>query len=199
MKSSLVLLSALLTVFVRGGIGQEPQSRMAVSPGGHLSGRLIAPDVPTSPAIVPPKDLAPASLSPAVYNAERQVFDRLNAERKDRGLPTLEWNDKIAAIARYHSLNMAKGRFFSHQDQDGLLVSDRADRMGLADWTGIGENIAFVKGFRDPVSLAISTWMQSAAHRENVLAARWKESAIGVAIAEDGSYYFTQVFIVRSR
>lgn len=199
MKSNLVLLSTLITIFVRAGIAQEPQRPMVVNPTGNFTNRLIAADVSTSPATVPPKEEISTAPARAAAIAERQAFDSLNAERKARGVPAFEWNDKIASVARYHSLNMAKGKFFSHQDQEGLLVSDRADRMGLADWTAIGENIAFVKGFRTPVELAVGTWMQSAAHRENVLAARWKESAIGVAIAEDGSYYFTQVFIARNR
>jgi uncharacterized protein YkwD len=39
--------------------------------------------------------------------------------------------------------------------------------------------------------------MRSQGHRENLLDTRWKESGIGIAVASDGSYYFTQVFLLR--
>ena len=46
-----------------------------------------------------------------------------------------------------------------------------------------------------PVALAVELWLDSPSHRRNMMDAGWKESAIGVAVAEDGSYYFTQVFL----
>jgi uncharacterized protein YkwD len=54
-----------------------------------------------------------------------------------------------------------------------------------------------MRGFDDPAGLAVEKWMESAAHRKNLLTPNWKESAVGVAITEDGTYYFTQVFLVR--
>jgi uncharacterized protein YkwD len=164
-----------------------------------VANRLIAADVSSARGSLSKSGPESSAPSATVGTAERQAFDRINAERSLKGLPALVWNDRIAAVARYHSQNMLKNKFFSHQDQDGLMVNDRADRMGLADWTSIGENIAFVKGFRDPIDLAIEKWMQSSAHRDNLLASRWKESAVGVAIGDDGTYYFTQVFIVRNQ
>ena len=140
---------------------------------------------------------SPAAVPAAVSDAEHRAFNLLNAERAANGLPELVWSDRVAEVARRHSENMAKNDFFSHQDLDGLLVNDRADRAGLSDWTAIGENIAYIKGFKDPCASAITNWMHSTAHRENLLSSRWKVSAIGVAITDSGIYYFTQVFIVR--
>ena len=128
---------------------------------------------------------------------ERQVFNLLNAERRSKGLPELEWNDEVAAVARLHSHNMADGKFFSHRGSDGSMVDDRADRLGLGAWRVIGENIAFMRGYEDPAALAVEKWMESTAHRKNLLAPNWKESAVGVAITEDGTYYMTQVFLLR--
>ena len=128
---------------------------------------------------------------------ERQVFNLLNAERRSKGLSELEWNDEVAAVARLHSHNMADGKFFSHRGSDGSMVDDRADRLGLGAWRVIGENIAFMRGYEDPAALAVEKWMESTAHRKNLLAPNWKESAVGVAITEDGTYYMTQVFLLR--
>jgi uncharacterized protein YkwD len=61
----------------------------------------------------------------------------------------------------------------------------------------IGENIAYMRGYDDPATLAIEKWMESTAHRKNLLGSNWKESAVGVAITADGTYYMTQVFLLR--
>ncbi|MGI8787552.1 MAG: CAP domain-containing protein [Pyrinomonadaceae bacterium] len=128
---------------------------------------------------------------------ERQVFALINEKRAALGLAPLVWSDDVARIARLHSENMASFNFFSHTGIDGLMVNDRADECGVSKWRAIGENIAYNKGFANPVAFAVERWMQSPAHRDNLLNSRWKESGIGVAITDDGTYYFTEVFLVR--
>lgn len=135
--------------------------------------------------------------SGAAAEVERQVFNLLNAERRSKGLAELEWSDDVAAVARLHSHNMADGKFFSHRGSDGSMVDDRADRLGLGAWRVIGENIAYMRGYEDPAALAVEKWMDSTAHRKNLLGSNWRESAVGVAITEDGTYYMTQVFLLR--
>lgn len=133
----------------------------------------------------------------STFDLEKQAFDLLNSQRAVKGLSPLKWDDDVARIARMHSENMAKYKFFSHTGLDGSLVDDRADRCGVSRWTAIGENIAYNRGYEKPVEFAVERWMQSTAHRENLLSDRWKESAVGVAVSNDGAYYFTQVFLVR--
>ncbi|HEX6124491.1 MAG TPA: CAP domain-containing protein, partial [Pyrinomonadaceae bacterium] len=128
---------------------------------------------------------------------ERKVFSMLNRERRSQGLSELEWNDEVAAVARLHSHNMAEAKFFSHRGTDGSMVDGRADRIGLGSWRTIGENIAYIRGYEDPAALAVEKWMESTAHRKNLLGPNWKESAVGVAITSDGTYYLTQVFLLR--
>ncbi|HYJ90267.1 MAG TPA: CAP domain-containing protein [Pyrinomonadaceae bacterium] len=133
----------------------------------------------------------------AVSSAEREAFDLINQKRADAGLEPLRWSDELATIARKHSEDMAEFKFFSHRGTDGSMVDNRADKLGISNWSAIGENIAFNRGYTDAASFAVTSWMNSPAHRENLLNKRWKESAIGVAILPDGTYYFTQVFLLR--
>lgn len=128
---------------------------------------------------------------------EREVFELLNTERSKNGLKALEWSDEVAAVARLHSQNMANAKFFSHRGSDGSMVDDRADRLGLGAWKTIGENIAYMRGFDDPAAVAVEKWLESTAHRKNLLGPNWQESAVGVAVTEDGTYYMTQVFLLR--
>lgn len=129
--------------------------------------------------------------------AEQSAFALINQKRAEQGSRPLIWNAELAAVARLHSQNMAEFKFFSHCGLDNKLVSDRADASGLGRWRSIGENIAFNRGFLDPVVKTVELWLDSPTHKRNMLDANWTESAVGVAKAQDGSYYFTQVFMVR--
>ena len=131
---------------------------------------------------------------PAVAATERRAFELMNAERQAAGLPFLEWSNEAARLASAHAQSMASGRFFSHRGQDGETVDGRASQMGIK-WRAIGENIATMRGHQDPAAMAVETWMQSAGHKRNILNGIYNQSAIAAAVAEDGTIYFTQVFL----
>jgi uncharacterized protein YkwD len=132
----------------------------------------------------------------SLSSLERRVFDLVNNERVQAGLPALMWLDRVATVARYHSTNMATNNFFSHVDPQGRRSGKRADQLGVSDWKQIGENIAWLSG-NDPAARVVRCWMQSPGHRQNILEGSYRESGIGLSIAADGKYYFTQVFIRR--
>jgi len=132
-----------------------------------------------------------------VDSLERQAFVLVNKKREENGLRDLEWSDPLESVARLHSDNMAEYQFFSHKGLDNKYVSQRADDAHVGSWSSIGENIAYMRGYSDPVAMAVDLWLESPTHRHNMLDPYWKESAVGVGVAEDGSYYFTQVFMTR--
>jgi len=144
--------------------------------------------------------IVPVAAKPATVNiasVEHLAFDLLNKRRIDNGLSPLVWNEEVAALAREHSADMAIMRYFSHKDLNGGYVSDRADSHGIKKWIAIGENIAYNKGYKDPIEKAVELWMTSDSHRHNLMDPSWSDSAVGVAVADDGSYFFTQVFLKR--
>jgi uncharacterized protein YkwD len=128
---------------------------------------------------------------------EARAFELMNAQRQASGLRSLQWDETIVALARSHSESMASDKYFSHKDPSGGYVDSRASKLGIFNWMAIGENIAFMKGYDDPASIAVEKWMQSTSHKKNILGSQWRDSAIGVAVAADGSIYFTQVFIAK--
>ena len=128
-------------------------------------------------------------------DTEARAWELMNAQRRAIGLPSLQWDEILVALARTHSASMASGKYFSHKDLDGGYVDDRAARMGVNNWLAIGENIAFMRGYADPASMAVEKWMQSPSHKKNILNGSWRQSAIGAAVADDGAIYFTQIFI----
>ena len=152
------------------------------------------------PRVYQNKETASETLNKkAVTNPEfeRQAFEEINQQRAKMNLTPLVWSDDAAKIARLHSENMANFKFFSHTGLDGSMVNDRADSFRVSKWRAVGENIAYNRGYANPIEFAVDRWMHSPGHRENILNARWKESGIGIAITLDGAYYFTQVFLQR--
>lgn len=136
-------------------------------------------------------------LRPVDRALEKRAFALINKIRNEEGLNELEWSDRLADLARDHSNNMARHRFFSHFGLNGRTIDERAWDFGVRKWKAIGENIAYNKGFEHPADFAVERWMLSDGHRRNLLDARWKQSGIGLGITEDGTYYFTQIFLLK--
>jgi uncharacterized protein YkwD len=189
-RSSIFILLFVFCVFVVEADAQRSARPQAVLVAEIGKGGRVTP-VQRAQAPVSKQRVSNASH----YSLERQTFHLLNAERASRGLDPLTWDDRVAEIARVHSNNMADQQFFSHWGKDGSTVDSRAGAFGVNDWRSIAENIAFLNGYDDPASSAVQRWMGSPSHRKNLLGRNWNRSAIGVAVARDGSIYFTQVFM----
>jgi uncharacterized protein YkwD len=137
----------------------------------------------------------PASMT--VSSMERRAFELINVERAKNGKAPLVWDAELCRMAELHSQHMAQQNFFSHVGPDGLNVEHRARAIGLQNWRVLGENIAYNRGFDDPVGFAVEGWMHSEGHRANILNASFNRSAIGVVRTPEGRVYLTQVFIAR--
>jgi uncharacterized protein YkwD len=133
---------------------------------------------------------------------EKQMWGLVNQDRMRPGALAetggqarpLNWNERLAAVARAHSLNMLKQHSFSHTDPDGTTFSVRIKRAGIP-WQSSGENIAIY----DTVERAESAFMNEPHfqenHRGNILNASYTDVGIGVVQGPDGSLYITQDFI----
>lgn len=130
----------------------------------------------------------PAADAPPEERIARHIFDRVNAERAERGLEPVAWNGELAAVARRWSEEMARTGRFEHQDPRELLRRDR-----LSGFAGVGENIFRATG-PVPAGEIHAGWMRSPGHRANVLNPGWNRLGIGVFCAEDGSVWATQQF-----
>lgn len=148
-----------------------------------------------------------------MQTVERLVFTYTNEERQKHNVPTLVWDDRLAAIAREHSCDMAEKNFFDHTNLAGEDHDARAARHGyplekdLGNGyyaVGIAENIGtmpignvigigIVTEQEESVARAlVKSWMESPGHRANILEAQY--SHLGVGIAYKSEYYATQDF-----
>ena len=119
---------------------------------------------------------------------EGQIFELVNDHRTASGLPTLERNTACDREASSHSGDMATGNVeFGHDGWEG-----RFER--ITEETGssaFGENVAF--GQEDATSV-MNSWLDSSPHKANI-EGDFSHIGIGVAEAENGQLYFTQVFV----
>ena len=126
---------------------------------------------------------------------ERSTIDAVNEVRVEHGLRPLTENESLARVARRHSEEMARYDFFSHKGRDGSQVADRV-RGEHIGYITVAENIQTNKGYDDPVLVAVESWMDSKGHRKNILDGGFRQTAVGVAMTEDATYYFTQLFLL---
>ncbi len=133
-----------------------------------------------------PNDL---SLAPDP-DAEQELLRLLNKERTDRGLAALELDPRVLPVARQHSEEMFRLKYFGHQSP---ALGSPFDRLQAAkiSYTRAGENLAYAQS----VAIAHRGLMESPGHRENILRPEFTRVAIGVVSAGSYGRMFTQLFI----
>jgi uncharacterized protein YkwD len=144
---------------------------------------------------------SPASRERAAPSAEfrdleRQVARLVNEHRATRRLSRLTFDTALAAIARTHSASMAARRVpLGH---DGF--EERAEMVGrVLPFIRVAENVALNDyAVARTAAVALRGWLRSAHHLENI-EGRFDVTGVGVARAEDGTFYFTQLFVARRR
>jgi len=135
------------------------------------------------------------------HRLERQALDLINRDRvapeylgetRGRARP-LVWDERLAAVARAHSEEMARIGYFGHTAADGASPEQRISSAGIR-WTRVGENIASCQS----ISRAESTFMDEPKfernHRWNILNPEYTRVGVGIAKGSDGMLYITEDF-----
>ncbi len=122
---------------------------------------------------------------------EGAIFQQINRFRQSKGLAALQLDAVVSRSARFHSREMASGAVpFGH---DGFRA--RADTIALVlPFRSIGENVAMNMGYADPAGNAVSGWVNSPSHYENIVG-DFTTTGIGIERNGEGEYYFTQIFV----
>ena len=121
--------------------------------------------------------------SSAMALLENTVIERMNKVRRAHGLRPLRLNSRLRAAALFHSNDMGRRGYFEHDSLSGTVFWRRIERFypsrGFRSWT-VGENLLWGSGTYG-AAFAVREWMNSAAHRENLLSREWREVGIGAA------------------
>jgi uncharacterized protein YkwD len=125
---------------------------------------------------------------------ERRIFDAVNRERRRRNVPELDWDARLAAEARRHSMRMASAGFHSHTDPVRGDLVPRLNANGIP-WHECAENIFIEQGYEgDPVPRAVRSWLESRGHRKNMLSPLYTHSGVGAEVSDDAVLCVTQEF-----
>ena len=120
---------------------------------------------------------------------EPMIFELVNEERRKAGVQPLEWAEPLARAARLHVEECARLNTASHTGADGSGIGDRARRQGWNGNGSFGENIGgggsggAVSDYNPATpKQAVSRWMGSTGHRNNILNPEYKYAGVGAAL-----------------
>ncbi len=105
----------------------------------------------------------------------QQVIELVNGVRREAALPLLRTSPRLMQIAGQYSEVLAAQGAIAHMGPDGSGPGDRLTRGGYA-WAIYAENLA--AGMSTAVEV-VSGWLQSPAHRANLLDPRLTEVGVG--------------------
>ncbi|MGB0034689.1 MAG: CAP domain-containing protein [Candidatus Acidiferrales bacterium] len=113
-------------------------------------------------------------------------------ETKGRARP-LQWDARLAAVARAHSEEMARNEYFGHQGLDGSTPAARVSRAGI-QWRSTAENIAKTSDVVQAEAHFMNEPKFQHNHRGNILNPNYTHVGVGIVRGPDGALYITQEF-----
>ncbi len=119
---------------------------------------------------------------------EEELLSLLNASRKKVRLPAMIRDKRLDAVAKKHSLDMARNNFFGHTSPQFGGLAKRLEAAGLSP-SRSGENIA---GSTTPFRIHRNL-MDSPAHRINILNPNYTHVGIGI-VEKDGFLSATEIY-----
>lgn len=138
-----------------------------------------------------------STTDPNVVQAEQAIVERTNQFRQEHRLPAVTTNPELVATAQYFADYMARTGQYGHQ-ADGQRPAERARQHGY-DFCIITENIAYqfsTAGFTtEQLAQRLMTgWIESPAHRANLLDADVTQTGIAIAEGDENRFYAVQMF-----
>jgi hypothetical protein len=122
-------------------------------------------------------------------NQAYQVLSDINEIRAGYGLQELQAERASMKAAGTHARDLEERQTLSHWGSDGSRVIERYRTAGGTGLTA-GENL----GAGDSVTSIIEAWMQSPAHRDNLLRADWFSAGVGYQQTGNGRIVLVVVF-----
>jgi len=145
----------------------------------------------------------PLGINYTEAEVEELIIVLVNAERQQFELSTLSEDSLLTSLAREHSISMVENNFFGHE----RYLGERLLSYNMSPGTIRGENLAkiptrqYIPGpylsVQEVCEWAVSGWMDSPGHRDNILEPRYNKTGVGVSFSDEGDFiylYITQIF-----
>jgi uncharacterized protein YkwD len=111
---------------------------------------------------------------------ENGLLREINEVRHGHGLKPLRSSRKLAAAATQHTREMGLNGYFEHESFDSTAFWKRIERWygsrGWRSWS-VGENLLYSSPDVTAGS-GVEMWLESPAHRANLLSRTWREIGI---------------------
>ena len=188
-----------------GAYTAKPGEEKLLDRGGRRPSPSVAKPRPGRAGVGAEAACADGDLQPTPGNLDQVsavVLCFMNAMRANDGLPALTENPQLEDASVRHSQDMVDRKFFAHDTPDGVDVVARLRRSGYVpaagDWV-VGENLAWGSGALATPRAIVQAWMDSRAHRENLLSPDYREVGLGIVSGvpvrdADGGATFTTDF-----
>ena len=160
---------------------------------------LAAAPVFAAPA---PKAVSASITVVSTASAELQMFQLLNQDRTAQAQAAeagpnaqpLQWDPKLAAVARARAQELARGAAFQHISADGSQPWDRLNKAGV-QWVAMGENLAMDQSIAKAEAAFMNEAKFQENHRGNIVNRTFTSVGIGIAVGQDGTLYITEEFV----
>jgi uncharacterized protein YkwD len=157
-------LAALLTLSAAAVLGTAPAPAPAAAAcGGQATARELGQE-----------------------GARAALLCVVNAERAQRGIPTVESSWRLRRAAQGHTDDMVARAYFSHVTPGGSDLSDRVRATGYlshrSDWF-LGEALGWAEGAVATPDRLMNAWMASPPHQAVILDRRYRQLGVGVDLA----------------
>lgn len=121
---------------------------------------------------------------------EKEVFNLINQQRANNGLPALKIDNELQRVARIKAQDMVDNNYFSHTSPTYGSPFDMMKSFKISYKTA-GENIAG----NNNNSAAVTAWMNSPGHKANILNSSFNYTGVGVVTGSKYGKIYVQMFI----
>ena len=130
------------------------------------------------------------------WDAQRELIVLINSYRTSNGLPALRPKAVLQSVAAQRSQDMGTRNYFAHEiPPDGHYFEVLLDTAGVR-FAIAGENIARTNApASESPHRVYNGFLNSPAHRANLLEPGYTELGVGVWRRPDGMEYYTTLFL----
>ena len=145
-----------------------------------------------------PKIKQTVSVSHDYYDAEMKAFNEINAERTKNGLSPLTWNEGLYAGAKIRAqehyefidLGIGAGPHKRKNGDDFYTAVTETSNYSFSSFCVWGENCGGNSNSGD----FVNGWMNSSAHKANMLDGEYSQMAVAIIFARS-TYYASFIFV----
>lgn len=123
-------------------------------------------------------------------NEEQEVLDLINEQRRQYGLPELKAYGELQRVAKLKARDLVNNKYFSHTSPTFGTPFEMLQKEGVT-YKYAGENLA---GNETGIK-AVNAWMNSPAHKDNILDSDYEYTGIAVVDSEVYGKVYVQLFL----